>query len=131
MERVYENRISRTGSVVTFLRNDKGEQVSLGIKKNDTVMIVSGVEKGKRGRVISVTSGGSRIIVEGVRMIKKHMKPSNQYKQGGIIEKEAPIQRDNLMLLCPKCNKATRISHSILANGKKVRRCRKCEEVMD
>ena len=99
--------------------------------KNDTVKVMSGVEKGKSGRVIGIDSGKNRILVEGVRMIKKHMKPSNKYKQGGIIEKEAPIHRSNLMLVCPKCNKPTRIGHTILTNGKKVRRCKKCQEVTE
>ncbi len=105
--------------------------MSLGIKKNDTVKVMTGVGKGKSGRVIGIDSGSNRILVEGVRMIKKHMKPSNKYKQGGIIEKESPIHRSNLMLVCPKCNKPTRIGHSILGNGKKVRRCKKCEEVTE
>lgn len=105
--------------------------MGLGIKKNDTVMVVSGAEKGKRGRVINVDPKRNRVTVEGLKIIKKHMKPSTKYKQGGIIEKESPIHRSNLMLICPKCEKPTRIKHSILENAKKVRRCNKCGEVTD
>lgn len=105
--------------------------MGLGIKKNDTVIVLTGSEKGKKGRVIDVRPKRGRIIVEGVNIIKKHMKPSNKYKQGGIIEKEAPIHRSNLMLVCPKCNKPARIGHSILENGKKIRKCSKCGEVTE
>lgn len=105
--------------------------MGLGIKKNDTVLVVAGVEKGKKGRVIGVDPQRNRVTVEGIRMIKKHLKPSNKYKQGGIIEREAPIHRSNLMLVCPKCEKPTRIGHSILENGDKVRRCKKCGEVTE
>ncbi len=105
--------------------------MGLGIKKNDTVVVIAGVEKGKRGRVIDVDPRRDRIIVEGIKMIKKHMKPSSTYRQGGIIEKESSVHRSNLMLICPKCDKPTRIGHSILENNKKVRLCKKCREVTD
>ena len=105
--------------------------MGLGLKKDDTVKVIAGVEKGKKGRIIGVDPGSNRILVEGIKMIKKHMKPSNKFKQGGIIEKEAPIHRSNLMFICPKCDKPTRIGHSILGDGKKVRRCKKCGEVTD
>jgi large subunit ribosomal protein L24 len=105
--------------------------VGLSIKKNDTVIVLTGAEKGKKGRVIDAHPKRDRIIVEGINIIKKHMKPSNKYKQGGIIEKEASIHRSNLMLVCPKCNKPARIGQSILENGKKIRRCNKCGEVIE
>lgn len=105
--------------------------MSLGIKMDDTVIVLSGAEKGKKGRVIDVRPKNERIIVEGINIIKKHMKPNNKYKQGGIIEREAPIHRSNLMLICPKCSKPTRIGHSILENGRKIRKCSKCGEVTD
>lgn len=105
--------------------------MGLRIKKNDTVVVIAGVEKGKRGRVIGVDPRRDRIIVEGIKMIKKHMKPSSTYRQGGIIEKESSVHRSNLMLICPKCDKPTRIGHSILENNKKVRLCKKCREVTD
>ncbi|MCK5511816.1 MAG: 50S ribosomal protein L24 [Thermodesulfovibrionia bacterium] len=105
--------------------------MSIGIKKNDTVLVLSGEEKGKRGRVLSVNPKKARLLVEKLNMIKKHMKPSRKYSQGGIIDKEAPIQRSNVLLICPKCDKPTRIGHKILKSGVKVRLCRKCTEVMD
>jgi large subunit ribosomal protein L24 len=105
--------------------------VALGLKKNDTVMIVSGNEKGKRGRVLSVERSNNRLIVEKLNMIKRHMKPSKKYQQGGIIEKEGTINISNVMLVCTKCDKSTRIGQKILENGKKVRECKKCGEVID
>jgi large subunit ribosomal protein L24 len=105
--------------------------MGLNIKKNDTVMVMSGDEKGKKGRVISVLSSDNRILIERINMIKKHMKPSKKYSQGGIIEKEAPINRSNIMLVCTKCDKTTKISQKILENGEKIRSCKKCGEVID
>jgi len=105
--------------------------VALGLKKNDTVVIVSGNEKGKRGRVLSVERSNNRLIVEKLNMIKRHMKPSKKYQQGGIIEKEGTINISNVMLVCTKCDKSTRIGQKILENGKKVRECKKCGEVID
>jgi large subunit ribosomal protein L24 len=105
--------------------------MGLNIKKNDTVMVMSGDEKGKKGRVISVLSSDNRILIESINMIKKHMKPSKKYSQGGIIEKEAPINRSNIMLVCTKCDKTTKISQKILENGEKIRSCKKCGEVID
>jgi large subunit ribosomal protein L24 len=105
--------------------------MSLGIKKNDTVMVITGKYKGKKGRVIKVIPSENRVIVEKINIVKRHMKPSRKYAQGGIIEKEAPIHRSNVMLICPKCDKPTRISAQVLADGKKVRVCKKCKEVID
>jgi len=105
--------------------------VGLGIKKNDTVQVIAGDERGKTGRVIAVYKGGNRMLVERLNMIKKHMKPNKNQTQGGIIEKEGPIHRSNIMLVCSKCNKATRINHNILENGKKIRVCKKCGEVIE
>ncbi len=105
--------------------------MGLGIKKNDTVIVVTGAEKGKRGRLLEFRPKKNRLIVEGVNMIKKHMKPSKKYSQGGIIEKEASIHKSNVMLVCTKCDKPTKIGHKFLENGKKLRICRKCGEVIE
>jgi large subunit ribosomal protein L24 len=105
--------------------------MGLNIKKNDTVMVIAGDEKGKRGRVLAVYPKKDRVLVEGVNIVKKHMRPNRRYTQGGIIEREAPIHRSNVMLVCPKCDKPTRYGNRILDNGKKVRVCKKCGEVMD
>jgi large subunit ribosomal protein L24 len=105
--------------------------MSLGIKKNDTVVVITGKNKGKRGRVIRVMPSDNKIVVEKINIVKRHMKPSRKYAQGGIIEKESPIHISNVMLLCPKCDRPTRISSMELADGKKVRACKKCKEVID
>ncbi|TNF54169.1 50S ribosomal protein L24 [bacterium] len=105
--------------------------MGLSVKKNDTVLVKSGDEKGKRGRVLSVFPGEGKLVIEGVNIIKKHMKPSKKYSQGGIIEKEAPLKISNVMLVCSKCDKPTRIGHKVLESGSKVRMCKKCEEVLD
>lgn len=105
--------------------------MGLMIKKNDSVLVTTGREKGKKGRVISVHPDKGSLLVERLNMVKKHMKPTRKYAQGGIIEKEAPIHISNVMLMCPKCNKPTKIGNTILSDGKKVRQCKKCMEVID
>ena len=105
--------------------------MGLSIKKNDTVLVLTGKEKGKRGRVLSVYPSKEQLLIEKINMIKKHMKPSRKYTQGGIIEKEAPLHISNVMLVCPKCSKPARIGNSILQDGRKVRTCKKCKEVID
>jgi len=105
--------------------------VGLGIKKNDNVLVITGDEKGKKGRVVAVQKEDGRLIIEKLNMIKKHMKPNKQYTQGGIIEREAPLHKSNVMLVCPKCDKPTRIGHNILENGRKIRICKKCGEVIE
>lgn len=104
--------------------------MGLSIKKNDTVLVISGKEKGKKGRVISVQLSKGKVLIEGINIIKRHMRPSKRYTQGGIIEKEAPLHISNVMLLCPKCGKPTRISNTVLADGKKMRTCKRCKEVI-
>ena len=105
--------------------------MALRIKKEDTVVVLTGKEQGKRGRVIAVFPKTGRLLVERVNMIKKHMKPNQQYKQGGIIEMEASLITSNVMLVCPKCDKPTRVANQILEDGRKLRACKKCKEVMD
>lgn len=105
--------------------------MGLRVKKEDTVLVLAGKEKGKKGRVLAVLPSKDRVIIEKINIIKRHMKPSRKYTQGGIIEKEAPIHISNVMLLCPKCNKPTRIGNQFLESGKKVRVCKKCQEVID
>jgi len=105
--------------------------MGLSIKKNDTVMVIAGNEKGKRGRVLAVYPKKDRVLIEGINIVKKHMRPNRRYTQGGIIEREAPIHRSNVMLVCPKCDRPTRYGNRVLENGKKVRVCKKCGEVMD
>lgn len=105
--------------------------MGLSIKKEDTVLVIRGKEKGKKGRVITVIPKKDKVIIEKVNLIKRHMKPSKKYSQGGIIEKEGSLPISNVMLICPRCNKSTRIANIDLENGKKVRGCKKCKEVID
>ncbi len=104
--------------------------MGLAIKKNDTILVVAGKEKGKKGRVLSVMPSDNKLIVEKVNVIKRHMKPSKKYSQGGIIEKEAPIHISNVMLICPRCNKPTKIANITFDDGKKSRVCKKCKEAI-
>jgi large subunit ribosomal protein L24 len=102
------------------------------IRKNDTVAINAGKDRGKRGRVLKVLPTNNRLIVEGVNLIKRHTRPNPQRNiQGGIIEREAALHASNVQLVCPECNQVTRIGHKVLGDGRKVRICRKCEGVVD
>ena len=105
--------------------------MGLGIKKNDTVLVITGREKGKKGRVISLYPSKDMLLIERTNIIKRHMKPSKKYTQGGIIEKEAPLHMSNVMLICPKCGKPTRIGNTVLSDAGKTRTCKKCKEVID
>lgn len=102
----------------------------LGIKKNDTVLVTTGKEKGKKGRVLSINPSEEELLIERINVIKRHMKPSKKHSQGGIVEKEAPLHISNVVLLCPKCGKPTRIAYTVLADGNKVRSCKRCKEVI-
>jgi large subunit ribosomal protein L24 len=101
------------------------------IKRDDNVMVITGRDKGKKGRVIRVFPEADRALVEKINMVKRHSKPSQQLPQGGVVEKEAAIHLSNLMVVCNKCNKPTRVGVKNLAEGKKARICRKCGEILD
>lgn len=105
-------------------------RTKLHVKKGDTVIVLRGKEAGKRGKIIAVDTKNSRVIIEGLNKVKRHMRPNRQFPQGGIIEKEAPIHSSNVMLICTKCDKPTRIAKKFLADGSKVRVCKKCGEVI-
>ncbi len=98
--------------------------------KNDTVLVISGNYKGKKGKVLKVLPKGDRLIIEGVHFIKRHTRPSQKNQQGGIIEKEAPIQASNVLVVCPKCDTPSRIGRKVLEDGKRVRVCKNCEEMI-
>jgi large subunit ribosomal protein L24 len=100
------------------------------IKKNDTVRVIAGNAKGTEGKVLKVFPEQNRVIIEKVNMIKRHTRQTSQADQGGIVEKEAPINASNVILICPKCSKQTRTTHSVLADGRKVRVCKKCNETL-
>ncbi len=105
--------------------------MGLRIRKGDTAIVLTGKNKGKSGRVLSVLPAKERATIEGVNVVKRHMKPSKKYSQGGIIEKEAPLHLSNIMLVCPKCNKPTKVSNTLLDDGRKLRSCKKCKEVIE
>ena len=101
------------------------------IKKDDTVLVIAGKDKGKKGKVRFAYPEKDKIMIEGVNMIKKHAKAKPQVKQAGIIEREAPISVSDVMLVCAKCNKPVRIGFKILQDGRKARVCRACGEVVE
>lgn len=101
------------------------------VKKGDTVVVISGKDKGKKGKILNVDRKNSRVIVEGVGMVKKHQKPTQQAQQGGIITQEAPIHSSNVLLFDKKANQGVRTGIKILADGKKVRVSKKTNEVLD
>lgn len=105
--------------------------MGLKIRKDDQIMVIAGREKGKTGKVLRVDPEKSKVYVEKLNMVKRHQKPSQKFKHGGIIEKEAPLAISNLMLLCEKCKGPVRVGKKLLDDGKRVRFCKKCGEVLD
>ena len=103
----------------------------MNVKRDDKVVVISGKDKGKKGKVLAVIPKERRVIVEGVNIVSKHVKPRKQGETGGIIKQEAPIDASNVMHICNKCNTPTRIGRRILDDGTKVRYCKHCDEVFD
>ncbi len=97
----------------------------MNVKKNDTVVVLSGKDKGKRGKVLSVDPKTRKVVVEKVNMASRHQKPRRQGEEGGIIQKEIPLYASKVMTVCPKCSKPTRVAHKV-EGGKKVRVCKHC-----
>lgn len=96
------------------------------IRKNDVVRVMTGDEKGKQGKVLSVDRGAGRVLVEGVNYVWKHLRRSQQHPHGARIQKEAPLPAGNLALMCPACNKPTKVAMKRLESGDKIRICKKC-----
>jgi large subunit ribosomal protein L24 len=101
------------------------------LKKDDKVKIIAGRDRGKIGKILKVIRKESRVIVENINLVKKHTRPSASNRQGGIIDQEAPLHQSNVMLVCNKCLQAVRVKMKFLEDGKKVRLCRKCNEMID
>jgi large subunit ribosomal protein L24 len=101
---------------------------NLSIKKNDTVIVLSGKDRGKKGKVLSTQPADNKVLVEGINVVTQHQKPRKQGDTGGIIKKEAAILACKVMCVCPKCGRPTRIGHEILEDGTKSRICKKCRE---
>lgn len=102
----------------------------LNVKKGDTVVVLSGKDKGKQGKIISSMPKKGQVVVEDVNKVKRHTKPGLKAPQGGIIAKEMPLDVCKVMVVCPACNKPTRIAHKIV-DGKNSRVCKKCGETID
>jgi large subunit ribosomal protein L24 len=101
------------------------------VHREDTVLILTGKDRGKKGRVIRLFPKVEKALVEKINMVKRHTRPTQQLPQGGILEKEAHVHLSNLQVVCSKCGKATRIAHKVLASGVKTRACKKCGEILD
>ncbi|MBI4199551.1 MAG: 50S ribosomal protein L24 [Chloroflexi bacterium] len=101
------------------------------IRKNDTVQVIGGRDRGKRGKVQTVLPRTGRVVVEGANVVKRHQRPTPRVRQGGIIQKEAPLPLARVMLVCPRCTKPVRVGHRVLDDGRKVRVCRSCREMID
>jgi large subunit ribosomal protein L24 len=100
------------------------------IRREDNVMVITGKEKGKTGKVLKVNTAKATVIVEKLNVVKRHTKPSKQYRHGGIIEKENPIHISNVMVICEKCKGPVRVGRKTLGEGKTVRYCKSCGEVL-
>ena len=98
----------------------------LHVKKDDTVIVISGDDRGKKGKVLEVSPKEGKIIVKGINIVTRHVKPRKQGEEGGIVKVEGAMYASKVMRVCPKCGKATRPAHKVLADGKKVRVCKKC-----
>ena len=103
----------------------------MNIRKNDTVLVISGKDKGSKGKVRLVNPREEKLIIEGINFIKRHARATGQARQAGVIELEAPLHVSRVMYLCDKCNKPARIGFRFLEDGKKVRFCKVCQEVID
>ena len=101
------------------------------VRRGDTVAVISGRERGKRGKVLRVIPESGRVIVEKVNMMKKHQRPTQKLRQGGIIEREGALALANVLLVCARCDQPSRSGIKILGDGRKVRVCRRCGETID
>ena len=99
--------------------------MSMNVKKGDTVVVLSGKDRGKQGKVLGTVPADGKVVVEGINMVTCHVKPRKQGETGGIVKREAALAACKVQVVCPKCSKATRISYKI-ENGKKTRVCKKC-----
>ncbi|MEA1939278.1 MAG: 50S ribosomal protein L24 [Candidatus Caldatribacteriota bacterium] len=103
----------------------------INFKKDDNVLIISGEDKGKKGKIVSVSPKKLRALVKGVNFSKKHVKPTDKIPQGGIIDQESAVHISNIKLICNKCNKPTTVKREKIKEGKRVRVCKKCGEIID
>ncbi|MFA5362011.1 MAG: 50S ribosomal protein L24 [Candidatus Omnitrophota bacterium] len=100
------------------------------IKKGDTIQVVRGKDKGKKGKILKIVEEGKRAVVEGINMVKKHKRRTQQDQQGGIVSVETPISAANLMFFCKNCSRTVRVGFKVLSDNTKVRCCKKCSETI-
>jgi large subunit ribosomal protein L24 len=112
-------------------RCPKVSESKLHVRKGDRVLVLSGKDKGRKARVVSALPRIKKVVVEGVNMVKKHARPTKKVPQGGIRETEAPIYTSKVMVICPSCQKPTRLAQRELAEGKKARTYKRCGELID
>ena len=114
------------------LRHERAERHTISIRKGDQVKIIAGRDAGKTGRVLSINAKKNTVVVEHASIIKRHTRPNpGKNIKGGIIEKEGPVNVSNVLIVCSSCGKHTRIGHTVLPDGKKVRACRRCGTTLD
>jgi large subunit ribosomal protein L24 len=101
------------------------------VRRGDTVAVIAGRERGKRGKVLRVLPIGGRVLVEKINMMKKHQRPTQKLRQGGIIERESPMALSNVLVVCARCDKPSRSGVKLLADGRKLRICKRCGESID
>lgn len=104
---------------------------SVHVRRGDTVAVIAGKERGKRGKVLRVLTADGRVLIEHVNMIKKHQRPTQKLRQGGIIEREGALALSNVLLVCGRCDKPVRTGIKVLADGRKLRVCKQCGEPVD
>ena len=104
---------------------------AIHVRRGDLVGVITGRERGKRGKVLRILTAKGRVLIEHVNMIKRHQRPTQKLRQGGIIEREGPLALSNVLVVCPRCDKPSRTGVKILTDGRKVRTCRRCNESID
>jgi len=104
---------------------------AIHVRRGDTVGVITGRERGKRGKVLRVLTDKGRVVVEHVNMLKRHQRPTQKLRQGGIIEREGALALSNVLPICGSCDKPARVGTKVLADGRKVRICRRCDEPLD
>lgn len=112
-------------------RKMSGQVRSMSVRKNDIVLVLSGEDAGKQGKVLKVFPSQRRVIVEGVNFIKRHTRPTQKMPKGGIVEKEGSLSASNVMVVCNKCGEPTRVGAKIITDGSRVRTCKKCGEMIE
>jgi large subunit ribosomal protein L24 len=101
------------------------------LRKDDTVIVTRGRDRGRTGRVIEILTKDDKVMVEGINQVTKHMKPTGGVRQGGIIQKEMPVRVSNVQFVCPSCNKPSRVGFQVLADGSRARFCKHCQETIE